>query len=67
MRQPAFAHWPGHIAPGSRSQEVTSTMDIFMFRRDCTLSPFSPLICVIAIRSNSDIDFVLFQDNGDTE
>ena len=30
MRQPAFAHWPGQIAPASRSSELVSTMDIFM-------------------------------------
>ena len=30
MRQPGFAHWPGRIAPGSRSMEIVSTMDIFM-------------------------------------
>eukprot|EP01084_Bolivina_argentea_P256392 431655_1 len=30
MRQPAFVHWPGRIAPSSRSAEIVSTMDIFM-------------------------------------
>ena len=29
LRMPAFARWPGRIAPGSISMELVSTLDIF--------------------------------------
>lgn len=29
MREPTLAWWPGHVKPGSTTQQVASTMDIF--------------------------------------
>ena len=29
VREAGFAHWPGMIAPGTRSAEVVSSLDLF--------------------------------------
>ena len=63
MRQPAFAHWPGRIAPATRSMEVVSTMDIFM-----TMINISNAMQYLPndgrIYDGKDMSDIIFNENG---
>ena len=49
LRVPGAARWPGHIQPGSRTERITLTMDIF------------PTVCAAAgVTPPADIDGVSF-------
>jgi len=60
IRMPAFAYWPGHIEPGSRSSEVVSSLDVFP-----TLSSIAgiPLPAHLEL-DGKDMSDVLFNRNG---
>eukprot|EP01083_Nonionella_stella_P020771 57645_1 len=63
MRQPAFAHWPGRIAAGSKSAEVVSTMDIFMTMVNLTAST-KYLPTDDRIYDGKDMSDIIFNQNG---
>eukprot|EP01084_Bolivina_argentea_P256393 431657_1 len=63
MRQPAFAHWPGRIAPASRSAEIVSTMDIFMTMINMTDS-MKYLPNDNRLYDGKDMSNIIFNTNG---
>jgi len=63
MRQPAFAHWPGRIAAGSRSAELVSTMDIFMTMINMT-NATQYLPDDGRVYDGKDMSDIIFNENG---